>query len=236
VRPDLTEMGNGAKSQVRLSLAERAYQTLKDAIITGTLRPGELIVERELAHRYQMGKTPIREGLHALQQEGLVEAIPRAGYMVSAITTRDVQELFEVRSILETAAAGLAATSASEEELQRLQESADFKYTHGDWTSYKAFLNANTEFHFKVAQASGNERLAQIVLRLVENLERLFHLELDLRDSAEEMVAEHKALVAALIERDPQKARQVMADQIRASRDRALEAIVSQGAGPVVEI
>jgi len=236
VRPDLTEMGNGAKSQARLSLAEQAYQTLKDAIITGTLRPGELIVERELAHRYQMGKTPIREALHALQQEGLVEAIPRAGYMVSAITTRDVQELFEVRSILETAAAGLAATNANEEELQHLWESADFEYTYGDWASYKAFLNANTEFHYRVAQASGNQHLAKIVLRLLENLERLFHIELDLRDSAAEMQAEHRTLVEALAERDSEKARQVMAEQIQKSRDRVMEAIVGQELGPAVEI
>jgi DNA-binding GntR family transcriptional regulator len=229
-------MRTRAKSQARLSLAEQAYQTLKDAIITGTLSPGELIGERELAHRYQLGKTPIREALHALQQEGLVEAIPRAGYMVSTITTRDVQELFEVRSILETAAAGLAATNASKEELQHLRESVDFEYTHGDWASYKAFLNANTEFHYGVAQASGNQHLAKIVLRLLENLERLFHIELDLRDSAAEMQAEHKTLVEALAEGDSEKARQVMAEQIQKSRDRVMEAIVGQELGPAVEI
>jgi DNA-binding GntR family transcriptional regulator len=220
----------------RPSLAEQAYQALKDAIITGALKPGELIAERELAHRYQLGKTPIREALQALKQVGLVEAIPRAGYMVSAITTRDVQELFEVRSILETAAAGLAALNASEEVRQRLWKSADFRYTHRDWASYKAFLTANTEFHYTVAQASGNQRLAQIVLRLLEDLERLFHLELDVRDSAAEMQAEHKTLVEALTARDPERARQVMAEQIQKSRDRVMEAIVGRELGPAFEI
>jgi len=221
---------------VKPSLAEQAYQTVKEAIITGSLRPGELIQERELARRYQLSKTPVREALQALQREGLVEAVPRAGYIVSAMTTRDVQDLFQLRSILETAATELAARNASEEVLKDLRESANFKYIHGDQASYEAFLKLNTEFHHKVAQASGNKRLAQIVLQLVENLERLFHLELDVRDSADEMVAEHKALVSALIDRDSERARQIMADQIQRSRDRVLEAIVKQESCPTVEI
>jgi DNA-binding GntR family transcriptional regulator len=217
-------------------LAEQAYHTIKEAIINGVLRPGELIRERGLARRYQLGKTPVREALQALQQEGLVEAVPRAGYIVSAITTRDVQDLFQLRSILETAAAELAVRNASQETLDDLWKSADFKYIHGDRASYEAFLKLNTEFHYKVAMASGNKRLAQIVLGLVENLERLFHLELDVRDAADEMVAEHKALVSALIDRDLEKTRQVITDQIRKSRDRVLEAILGQESIPMVEI
>jgi DNA-binding GntR family transcriptional regulator len=211
------------------TMAERAYRAIKEDIVTGVFRPGDLIKEADLAVHYHIGKTPVREALQGLQKEGLVDVIPRAGYIVSAVTTRDVQEVFQLRLILETAAAELAAKNATHEELRRLVDSADFQYTHGDRGSYKSFLTCNTEFHHMVALSSGNERLAQIVLRLLEDLERLFHFELDLRDSAEEMVEEHKALVAALVERDADKARGVMGAQIRRSRDRVLEAIVGSG-------
>ncbi len=214
------------------SLAQQAFRMLKEDILTATFKPGELLVERDLARHYGVGKTPMREALHALQKEGLVDAIPRAGYIVSAITTRDVQELFQLRLILETSAAELAARNTSEQDLQRLRELAGFDYTYGDRASYEAFLNSNTNFHYMVARSSGNQRLAQIVLRLLEDLERLFHLELDIRDSAAEMVNEHIALVAALTNRDPEKARQVMAEQIVKSRDRVLEAIAGPKIGP----
>jgi DNA-binding GntR family transcriptional regulator len=177
----------------------------------------------------------VREALHTLQQDGLVEAVPRAGYIVSAITTRDVNELFQLRLILETAAAELAAQNATREELEQIKQAADFRYVYGEPDSYAEFLSRNTKFHHRVAMASGNERLAEILLRLLEDLERLFNLELDVRDSAEEMVAEHVDLVGALLERDSQKARQIMADQIRSSEQRVLEAIVGH-AGPGVTL
>ena len=115
-------------------------------------------------------------------------------------------------------------------DLRRLSESVDFHYVFGDFDSYRSFLNANTRFHYMVAESSGNGRLAQIIHRLMEDLERLFHLELDVGDSAEEMVDEHKALVSALIQRDPEKARQAMRTQVISSRDRVLKAI----AGPKI--
>jgi len=212
------------------SLATRAYEALKQDIVVGELPPGELVVEADLARRYGLGKTPIREALQALRREGLVESVPRAGYIVSRITPTDVQELFQLRVILETAAAELAATHASDEDLQRLSEAVDFHYVFGDHDSYRSFLNANTRFHYMVAESSGNGRLARIIHRLMEDLERLFHLELDVGDSAEEMVGEHKALVSALRQRDPEKARQAMRAQVIRSKDRVLKAI----AGPKI--
>lgn len=230
-------MAGGARLDSQRTYSERAYDALKKAIIAGTLRPGELLRERELAERYGLGRTPVREALHTLQQDGLVEAVPRAGYIVSAITTRDVNELFQLRLILETAAAELAAQNATREQLEQIKQSADFRYVYGESDSYAEFLTRNTEFHHGVAMASGNERLAEILLRLLEDLERLFNLELDVRDSAEEMVAEHVDLVSALLERDSQKARQIMADQIRSSEQRVLEAIVGHtGPGVTLEL
>ncbi len=220
----------------RPSLARKAYQSIKDDILAGIFKPGELIVESQMASRYRLGKTPVREALQALKLEGLVDAIPRAGYLVVGITPSDVRELFQLRLILETAAAELAAGCASEHDLELIREAADFEYTHGDQGSYEYFIQLNKRFHHLVAQASGNRRLAQLVLRLMEKLEMLFNLELDLRDSANEMLDEHRALAAELCERNPESARLVMAEQIQKSRDRVIEAIVRPQSDPTVGV
>jgi DNA-binding GntR family transcriptional regulator len=213
--------GTGARS-----LARQAYEALKQDILTCELRPGAQIFEGALAARYGMSKTPVREALNLLVQEGLVQVLPRRGYLVAPITLRDVQEVFQLRLLLETAAAELAAVHITEEQLRQLRALVEVRYTYGDRASYARFLRANRAFHVAVAAASGNSRLAAFVERLLEDMERILHLGLDLRDSAEEMAAEHAALVDALLRGDGALARRVVTEQLQNSRKRVLEALV----------
>ncbi len=208
------------------SLARRAYEALKHDILTCVLPPGAQIFEGELAARYGMSKTPVREALNLLGQEGLVQVLPRRGYLVAPITLRDVQEVFQLRLWLETAAAELAAEHITEEQLRRLRALVAVRYTYRDRASYARFLRANREFHVAVAEASGNRRLAAFVSKLLEDMERIIHLGLDLRDSADEMAAEHAELVDALLRGDAALARQVVTVQLQNSRKRVLEALV----------
>jgi len=208
------------------SLARRAYEALKQDILTCELRPGAQIFEGELAARYGTSKTPVREALNLLGQEGLVQVLPRRGYLVAPVTLRDVQEVFHLRLLLETAAAELAAERITEEQLRQLNALVAVRYTYRDRASYSRFLRANRAFHVAVAAASGNGRLAAFVGKLLEDMERILHLGLDLRDSAEEMAAEHAALVDALLKGDAALARRVVTEQLQNSRKRVLEALV----------
>ncbi len=208
------------------SLARRAYEALKQDILTCELRPGAQIFEGELAARYGTSKTPVREALNLLGQEGLVQVLPRRGYLVAPVTLRDVQEVFQLRLLLETAAAELAAERITEEQLRQLNTLVAVRYTYRDRASYSRFLRANRAFHVAVAAASGNGRLAAFVGKLLEDMERILHLGLDLRDSAEEMAAEHAALVDALLKGDAALARRVVTEQLQNSRKRVLEALV----------
>src|SRR5918999_630461 len=135
------------------SLARRAYESLKQDILTCLLRPGTQIFEGELAARYGTSKTPVREALNLLGQEGLVQVLPRRGYLVAPITLRDVQEVFQLRLLLETAAAELAAEHITEEGLRQLRALVAVRYTYRDRASYARFLRANRDFHIAVAQA-----------------------------------------------------------------------------------
>jgi DNA-binding GntR family transcriptional regulator len=208
------------------SLADQVYETIKNDIITCALEPGQQIAQPELAEKYQTGTTPIREALQRLAQEGLVQPIPRFGYIVTPITLSDVTEMYELRTILESAAARLAAVRGPKEQLDKIAELANYTYVYKDHDSYTRFLAHNTEFHRLVAVASGNLRLVEAISRLIDELTRVFHLGLDIKDSAEEMLTEHKALAVALCKRDPDEAERIVQAQIAYSQQLVLEALV----------
>jgi DNA-binding GntR family transcriptional regulator len=205
------------------SLAFQAYEAIKKDILTCSLDPGQQIAQPQLVERYGLGLTPVREALKRLEHDGYVQSIPRFGYVISPITPTDVKELYELRLFLEIASVRLAAERAPEAELQALMEQANFTYRYGDHTSYAGFLEANLHFHTQIALASGNRRLAGLVRRTLGEMTRIFHLGLDLRDSAEEMRSEHVQLCQALLARDAQAAEQMIQEQISCSQERVLE-------------
>jgi DNA-binding GntR family transcriptional regulator len=210
---------------MRVSLSDRAYDIVKSDILTCALEPGEQVAQQQLAEKYQLGLTPIREALQRLAQEGFVQPIPRFGYVVSPITFSDVQEIYELRSILESAAVRLAVARGTEQQLAEVARIADFTYVYQNRESYTYFLARNTDFHRSVAALAGNRRLADQILKLLDEMTRIFHLGLDLRDSATEMREEHLNLVKALCARDPCRAEQVVRSQIARSQQRVLEAL-----------
>jgi DNA-binding GntR family transcriptional regulator len=207
------------------SLSDRAYDIIKNDIITCALEPGQQVAQRQLVERYGLGTTPIREALQRLVQEGLVQPIPRFGYLVNPVTLSDVREIFELRSILESGAARLAVERGSQEDLERISQEATFTYVYRDRPSYSEFLSRNAEFHRSIAVLAGNERLADQISRLLDEMTRVFHLGLDLRDSATEMRDEHINLARALSARDGDQAVQIARAQIARSQERVLEAL-----------
>lgn len=212
---------------------EGAYEHLKRLILTGALAPGLELREGTLTTTSGFGRTPVREALRRLVQEGFVEVRPRQGYRVSVVTLASVRDLFEMRLLLEPAAAELAATRATQEELAALHELAHESYVPGDPDSYERFLERNREFHVRVARVAGNERLARTLQVLLEEMQRLFFISLSGRhgDTATELVHEHHELHDALLARDAARARQVVIEQIEASRARVMAGLLA-GANP----
>ncbi len=214
------------------SLTGRVYEALKQRILRCDLPPGEEVFEGRLAVDYGTSKTPVREALNMLGQEGLVQVLPRRGYRVAPVTLKDVQDIFDLRLTLEAMAAQLAAERITPVGLAELRALVEARYVFGARESYARFLGSNRHFHVAVARASGNERLAGMVEGLLAEMERVLHLGLDLKDSADEMVREHAELVDALTRGDAPLARAVVEQQIEQSRRRVLAALVAApGAG-----
>ena len=208
------------------SLAAQAYQRLRQEILTCVLSPGQVVSERELARRYEISKTPIREALAQTCHDGLMQRLPGRGYLVTPITIKDIRDLFDLRLILEVAAAERAAQHSSPEQITKLKEMSVVSYNLDDPESQINFLITNRSFHLFLDESAANRRLVEVLEELFNEMERLFHLGLRLRDSSEEMTREHQEVVSALENGDVVGVRDVVSQQILASRDRILEAIM----------
>ena len=208
-----------------VSLAERAYQLLRVDIISCVLRPGQQVVQSKLAERYQIGTTPIRDALHCLARENLVQPVPRSGYVITPITLTDIQELFELRFLLESFAARMAAARGSEDDLQEIVRLADITYVFKDKESYLERIALNADFHRAIAVAAGNQRILDQLSSLLDELARFFYLTYDLEDLSEAMRQEHHLLVEAICGRDSDGAGQIAGDLVARAQQRAFEAV-----------
>lgn len=205
--------GEGRKSRkagAAPSLTQQVYQRLRADILSCELEPGLEISEAELAERFDVSKTPVREALATLRQEGLVRTFPRRGYQITPITFGDMNELFDLRTILEAGTAELACEQITEEELEHLRTLAEVVYDKSEARTIDTFIDANREFHLAIARASGNARLLKILAGQIYELERFFYLGAQLRDVSSETSADHFEIVEALTERDKVKARNLM--------------------------
>ncbi len=208
-------------------LTDRAYERIKHDIMTCAITPGTEVSEPQLCTHYRLGKAPVRMALIRLAHDGLLRAIPRRGYMVTAITLKDIHDVFELRLMLEPQAAHMAAGKVDVQRLRVLDEACRPGYQSDDIKSITRFLEANKAFHVAIAQATGNGRLAIMVSQLLDQMTRLLHLGLGLRNRSQEMQHEHRALVKALARGDSETAERISREQIEAARGMVLSAIMT---------
>jgi DNA-binding GntR family transcriptional regulator len=210
-------------------LSDRAYERIRHDIISCVLAPGAEISETQLCSQYRIGKAPVRMALNRLAHDGLVRAIPRRGYRVAPITVKDVHDVFELRLMLEPAAARMAAGKIGAQRMRVLDEVARSSYQPGDPGSTSRFLEASKAFHVAIARATGNARLAEAIERLLDDMTRLLHLGLGLRDRSQELSRAHRALVKALARGDGDAAERICREQIETARNMVLSAILTSG-------
>lgn len=216
------------------SLGEQTYEALKEDILLCRLEPGAFVTESDLASRYGVSKTPIREALNLLGRDGFVQSVPRRGTLIKPITLADVRQTYLLRSFLEPPAAELAAKAGDRSmvvELESLLETIRRppqrgKTDDGHHRLRSDQLRRHRTFHVGIAEASGIPRLARMVNSLHEEVERFMNSAPELGLSIEFGKADGE-LLDAVIEGDPARAREVAAKSIEMSRDHLLETYLS---------
>lgn len=217
-------------------LADTAYEAIKRSIIRCELEPGQQVTEEQLGTQFGVGRAAVRAALKRLYQEQLIHGLSRNRHVIAPITLKYVNELFELRLLLEPSAARLAAARVDAALLRRLDELCQARYEIGNRDSAADFLAANTEFHATVAEASGNSMLAGVVRDMLDKVERVHHMSHLLRDRNEEAFHEHYDLLEALSARDGARAERVMAEQIRAARSFVIDALLASAAVQTVNV
>ncbi|MBU6148511.1 MAG: GntR family transcriptional regulator [Actinomycetales bacterium] len=197
------------------SMADRAYRRIREAIITLELPPGSVISESDLQSRLGFGRTPIREALRTLAGERLIEVYPRRGMFVAGVDARDLRAVSEVREQLEPFAARLAAQRRTPEQVGHLTALiADLDALGADPSS-RALIELDQRSHQQVYACAHNDFLVSVLDEHYVHALRIWLLALDRVPNLPQAVAEHRAILAAIRDSDPDRAAMVMGAHVR---------------------
>lgn len=204
------------------SKGQSVFLTLEEEILSGTLKPGDTLTEIALSERLGVSRTPLRAAIHALAEEGLVEAIPNKGAVVLGVSLDDLVEIYDIRMRLEGIAASLAAKRISDEALAKLTESvelSEFYLTKNDSDHLKEL---DSDFHNILYKSSGNRHLCKILSELHRNIRSYRKMSLSVPERLKTSVEEHKKLLSAIKAHDGELAEKIAVEHIRAALDNLL--------------
>ncbi len=179
-------------------LREVVCESLREAIRSGVLKPGERIMEIQLAEELGVSRTPVREAIRKLELEGYVVMMPRRGTYVASMSIRDINEIFEIRTALESLSNGLAADHITDDELEHLQRLLVIIGGYIKEGNIEKIVETDIEFHDLLYHAARNERLVGIISNLRDQLTRFRTLSMSYPGRLEETLEEHRLIVDAI--------------------------------------
>jgi DNA-binding GntR family transcriptional regulator len=215
----------GPRTLARGFLTEQIYEDLKQDIISGRFRSGDSVTEEQLAQRYSASRTPVRQAAARAQQQGFLRYVPNKGYFVSLMNTRDVDELYQWRMLVEASSAELAAKRKHADiTLENLKRHAFVPFVTGNKAKYARFIQADRAFHVGVAKLSNNKFLVRAVEGIRDWVDRILYAAaaIDYNDYGESL-AKHEQILKAIESQDWHSAKKLMLEHILESKARAYE-------------
>jgi len=209
----------------RRTTKKQIHAVLRSEIILGHHKPGNRLAVDDLKARFGTSVTPVRDALQMLGQEGLITIKPRSGYFVTRITLKELRDMLELREILEVAAVERAAETITDDQVTALRN-VHAGYTGDGDRAYTRYTDENRQFHYLLAQASGNQELALALRSLHDRLARFMVI----RKAGKNLEGIHGALIERLAARDVDGTRQVILEEVRESRQAILDRIMQEEA------
>lgn len=218
-------MTNGQQRDDVASLTEKAYQAISGAIARLELKPGEALTQDRLAKWLSISRTPVREALRRLEQDGIIQTAPGRGLVVTELTIKDAEDLLEMLALLDTHAAYLAAQRRSQEQAERLIEIAQKLLVAAERHDIEAWEEIDRPYHETLLDASGNLFLRRSIEDVRRKLQRLtYHLAIQ----PEHLVSgtqDHVALAHAIRERKAEQAAEIMRQHLETMHTMAMRLI-----------
>ena len=190
-------------------IREKVRKAIRNDILDGRIPPGARLVEARLANEIKVSRTPVREALHMLEMEGLLEVIPRVGYRVRELSWRELEEICQIRAVNETLAGRWAMEKITPRQIRALEDNLSATEEGAEKGDTKTFLDLDAEFHEIIARSSGSKRLLELcqLLRrhmLRYRIESLYLSRTDFRHMALKSVAGHRRILDCIKSRDSQ--------------------------------
>lgn len=212
-----------------LPLRDVVFNTLREAILKGDLKPGERLMEIQLASQLGVSRTPIREAIRMLEQEGLAVTMPRKGAEVAKMTLKGMEDVLEIRAALDELASQLACERMTEEQLLRLEDKKVIFEKSLKLGNVKAIAEADVSFHDVIYEATGNPKLVNMLNNLREQIYRYRVEYLKNADNYPKLIEEHEAIYQSLVKRNKEDARQAIGEHVENQAIAVKEVIVKQG-------
>ncbi|MDE6387875.1 MAG: GntR family transcriptional regulator [Lachnospiraceae bacterium] len=189
-----------------LPLRDVVFNTLRKAILTGELKPGERLMEIHLANRLGVSRTPIREAIRKLELEGLVIMIPRRGAEVAQITEKSLKDVLEVRRALDALCVELACDRIDEEATEQLKKACEEFESATETKDATIIAKADVELHDIIVKATGNQRLIQLINNLSEQMYRYRFEYIKDENRHDNLVDEHRMIYESIVKHDKEGA------------------------------
>lgn len=202
---------------------EVVYRALRQDILSCSLSPGQSLHEVDLAARFGVSKSPIRDALIRLEVDRLITVTPRKSYRVAPVSLADAEELFQFRSMMEEAAVRLTSSAADQKHLASLDRFRRLK----DWRGTGGFVAYNREFHVALAKLCPNRRIGAATQDLVEQFDRLVILSVSVIDNRDmdKLVAEHVAIIDAVQACNGRRSARLLSEHIGKARKRVITSL-----------
>jgi len=184
-----------------LTLREKIVETVRNAIVNGQLPAGTRVAEPELADRFGISRTPIREAFRQLESEGFITVIPRKGAIVASLSSKDISDFYDLKMVLEGYAARCAVKTLTEKDLAKMEAVNRQMETAASKKDLRKVLTLHNEFHDIFLKACGNEKLHSILQNMVRQFQR-FRLILAMKGRTDGSIRQHWEIIEAFRKRD----------------------------------
>jgi DNA-binding GntR family transcriptional regulator len=218
---------NSKTKKQHITVRERAYEYLKEKVLSGSFVPGERLTEEHLAEQLGVSRTPVREALHKLELEGLVKPLETRGFCVSLDSVEEMEEIFEIRAILEGYALRSVCKDISEKEIEKLNQFVDKAEAALKDQKREEVFRYNTDFHDMIhSHLSHKNRLVNLMIDMRKYVLRYRKNTLDYLNGAQRSIDGHKKLILALQLKDPVLCEQMMREHVYEAKEDAIRAIL----------
>jgi DNA-binding GntR family transcriptional regulator len=200
-----------------------AYNTIRNAITYGGLKPGERLVEKRLCEMFDVGRTPLREALMQLEVEGYLQFIPNRGVTITKMSIDNMEDIYNILAVLEGYATEVSTTCLSSGDIKKIESLQNDQKRAWAKKDYKKWLDKNAEFHEYIVNGCKNGFLTMIVSNLRQRVYRYRLISITIPNSIEEYIQAHEEIIRAISKRNPKNAGKAMQKHVVCSAKKMID-------------